>query len=49
MVVFGQSCFIQAKMVIFGLKWLYSDKVVVFFGQNSLFSGKEVVFAQKWL
>ena len=49
MVVFVQSCFFEAKMVVFGLKWLYSDKVVVFFGQNSLFSGKEVVLGQKWL
>ena len=49
MVVFGQSCFIEAKLVVFGLKRLYSDKVVVFFGQKSLYSGKDVVFGQKWL
>ena len=39
--VFGISGCYQAKMVVFGQKWLYSDKVVV--------SGKMVVFGQKWL
>ena len=45
---------IRAKVVVFGLKWLYSFKVVVF-GQNGciwakcLYSGKVVVFGQKWL
>ena len=55
MVVLGQprciraNCCIRAKMVVFGQKWLYFDKVVVFFGQKSLYSGKDVVFGQKWL
>ena len=41
-------------MVVFGQKWLYSGKTVVF-GQNGcirqkwLYSGSVVVFGQKWL
>ena len=41
-------------MILFGQKWLYSDKVIVF-GQNGciramgLHWGKVVVFGKKWL
>ena len=48
MVVFGQNCSIQAKVVLFDQKLFYSykggcirEKVVVI--------GKLVVFGQKWL
>ena len=52
---------IRAKVVVFGKKWLYSAKVVIFgqcsciwasvlySGKNWLYSNKEVVFWQKWL
>ena len=45
----------QAKVDVFGQKWLYSGKVVVFgkiivvFRQKWFYSGKVVVFRQKWL
>ena len=46
MVVYGKSCCIRAKVVVFGQKWLFSGKnccirvkIVVF--------GKLVVFRQK--
>ena len=61
MVVLGQSGCIRAKVVVFGQKWLYSDKVVVF-GQSGCirarwlflrksccFRAKVVVIGQKWL
>ena len=33
LVVFGQSGCIRGKVVVFGQKWLYSGKVVVFVGK----------------
>ena len=54
-VVFGQSSLIRAKVVVFGLKWLYSGKSgcirakVVVFGQKLLYFGKVVVFVEKLL
>ena len=42
-------------MVVFGQKWLFSDKVgciqakVVVFGQSSSIRAKVFVFGQKWL
>ena len=42
-------------MAVFGQKWLYSVKVVVFekkllyLGKNGCTRAKEVVFEQKWL
>ena len=59
MVVFGQSGCIRAKLVVFGLKWLYSGKSgcisakVAVFGQSGcirekgLCLGKVVVLGQK--
>ena len=50
-----QNCCICGKLVVFGAKWLYSDKSgcillkVVVFGQKWLYSGKVVVFRQKVL
>ena len=45
---------IRAKVVVFGQKWLYSFKVLVFeqsgcYRAKCLYSGKVVVFGQKWL
>ena len=51
----GKNGRIQAKVDVFGQKWLYSGKVVVFgkiivvFRQKWFYSGKVVVFRQKWL
>ena len=61
-----KKCFLplfcnRAKEVVFGQKWLFSNKVVVIghkwlcsskvvvFGSNWLYSGKVVVSRQKWL
>ena len=41
------GCF-RAKVVVFGEKWLYAGKVVVF-RQNGCFGAKVVVFGQKLL
>ena len=55
MFVFGQNCFIRAKMVVNGQKWLYSGKKFRIRAQVDEFvkSGcswaKVVVFKQKWL
>ena len=43
MVVFAQDGCIRAKVVVFGQKWLYSDKVVVF-GQGGCIWAKVDVF-----
>ena len=46
MVVFGQSCCIRSKVVVFGQNWVYSCKSgsikakVVVFGQKLFYSGK---------
>ena len=42
MVVPGQSCCNQAKLVLFRRKWLFS-------GENGSIRGKVVVLVQKWL
>ena len=39
---------IRAKVVVFGLKWLFLDKVVVF-EQSGCIWAKVVVFGQKWM
>ena len=44
----GKSGCIWAKVVVFGRKWLYSDKVVVF-GQSGNIRVNLAVFGQKWL
>ena len=51
----GKSGSIQVKVVVFGQKWLYSGKVVVF-SEKLLYSGKSgcirakvVLFWQTWL
>ena len=61
MAVFGQNCCIRANVVVFGPKWLCSDKSgcyrakVVLLGQSDVFGqggcirGKVVVFGQKCL
>ena len=61
MVVFGHSGCFRAKVVVFGQRWLYSNKSgciqksgcvrvkVVVFGEEWLHSGKVVVFGKKWL
>ena len=52
MVVFGQIGFAQAKVVVFGQKWLYSRKrgcsraIVVVFGKRLFYLDKVVVFGQ---
>ena len=44
--VIGKKLFHSVKVVVFGQKWLYSDKsgcirvIMVVFGQKSLYSGK---------
>ena len=43
----GKSCSIQVKVVVFGQKWLYSGKVVVF-RKSCCIRVKVVVFGQKW-
>ena len=48
MVVFGKSVCIRAKVVVFGLKLMYSGKEVVF-GQSGCIRAKVVVFMQKWM
>ena len=54
-VVFGQSDYIRAKLVVFWQKWLYSGKTgfirakVAVFGQKWLYSGKSGLFGQKRL
>ena len=45
----------SAKVLVFGLKWLYWEclvefrKKVVVFGQSGFILAKMVVFGQKWL
>ena len=52
MALFGQNGCIRAKVVVFGQKWLFSDKsgcfraTVVLFGQKGCFWAKVVVFGQ---
>ena len=48
MVVFVQSGYIWAKVVVFGQKWLYYGKRGCI-RERWLCSGKVVVFGQKWL
>ena len=48
MVVFGQSVCTQAKVVVFGQKWLYSGKSGCI-RVRCFLTGKVVVFGQKWL
>ena len=43
MVVFGKSVSIEAKVLVFKQKWLYSGKVVVF-GQSGCIRAKVDVF-----
>ena len=51
-VLFGQSCSIRAKEVVYKQKWLYSGKScfiranVVLFGQSDCIPSKVVVFGQ---
>ena len=47
MVVFVQSGYIGAKLIVFGLSCIRAKVVVM--GQSLLYSGKVVVFGQKWL
>ena len=42
MVAFEQSCYIRAKEVVFGQKWLYS-------GKSGSVQAKVVIFGKKWL
>ena len=54
MAISGQSGCIWANVVVFGQKWLYSVKVVLFgkvavFGQGGCIQAKVVVFGQKLL
>ena len=54
MVVFGHSGYIRANVVVFGKKWLYSDKgdcilAKWLYSAKSLYSGKVVVVLKKWL
>ena len=44
----GKSGYIQAKVIVFGLKLLYWCSVVVF-GQSGCIRAKEVVLRLKWL
>ena len=55
MVLFGQKWLysghigcIRAKIVVIGLKLLYSGKEVVF-GQDGCFKAKVFVFGKKWM
>ena len=43
----GKSGCIRTKVVVFGQKWLYLCKVVVF-GQKFLYSGKSGCIRAKW-
>ena len=47
-VLLWQRGCIRVKVVVFGQKWLYLGKVVVF-EQSNCFKAKVVVFGQKWL
>ena len=48
MVALWQSGSNRAQAVVFGQKWLYSNKVVGI-GEIWLYSVKDVVIGQKWL
>ena len=44
----NKSCFVGAKVVVFGKKWMYTCKEVLL-GKGCFSRTKTLVFGQKWL